>query len=230
MRNALVVASAAVAGVLGAGLVVAPVLATGDGPDGGRGDGPGFGMGFGAGPGMGPQMMRQDRDGDGFGAGPGNGCRGWGGGWRRGAGPASGDLTGAQERTLQEQAVDEKLAHDLYVALGDETGDARFEHVAWSESRHLAAVRELLDRYRLDDPTDGLGAGELPGAAQERYDAMLAEGDDSADAALEVAARFERDDIAGLRAAVRGLQAADVTWLYQHLEMQSRMHLAVFTR
>ena len=48
---------------------------------------------------------------------------------------------------------EEKLAHDVYVALVDATGDARFTRIAASESRHLAAIRVLLTRYGVNDPT-----------------------------------------------------------------------------
>lgn len=182
----------------------------------GRGRGPGAGSGWQRGPGMG-------RD-DGPGAGFRGGCRGLLGG------AAQGTLTRAQQQDLAAQAEVEKLSHDVYLAFADSVDDPRFEHIAWAETRHLAVVRTLLDRYDVTDPTAGDRVGEFDNdVARTAYASAVADGSGSLSKALDVAADLERTDIDGLEAAAQGLDAPDVERVYAHLTAASRMHLAMFS-
>lgn len=237
MRKATIVAAAVAAGLLGTGAVVTPVvLAANDNQTAQRpgprwnDDGPG---GRGMGPGMGHGQRRGVRGGAGHGMGGGTGG---GMGPGRGAGgecPADaekGTLTAEQKQRLADQAVLEKLSHDVYVVFGKDTGDPRFEHIAWSETRHLEAVRTLLDRYQVADPTKGLDEGELPRDAKDDYNKYIDAGSTSTQAALKTAQGIEQKDIAGLARAAAGLDAPDVEQVYEHLTMASEMHLAAFSR
>ena len=246
MRTRSIVATAVAAGLVGAGLVGVPAVLAADTPSpapyGARwGDGddrPG-------GPMMGGDGRRDD-------AGPqprtgqrvrlADGVRAWAGATARGrasgaarvrgllGGAAQGTLTTAQEQDLAAQAEVEKLSHDVYLAFADSTGDPRFEHVAWSETRHLAAVRTLMDRYDVTDPTAGDRVGEFDSdAVRAAYESAVAEGSGSLQDALDVAAGLERTDIDGLEAAAEGLDAPDVEQVYAHLTAASRMHLAAFS-
>jgi hypothetical protein len=249
MRKATMIAAAVAAGVFGTGAVVTPVVVAasedqgtqqpgprwgdrpgprwdGDEGPGGMGPGLGYGMGRGTGPGMsyGPR-----------GGAPGDGAYGMRGprGDLRGdclADAESGTLTDEQKQQLADQAVLEKISHDAYVAFAEDTGDPRFEHIAWSETRHLEAVRTLMDRYDVADPTKGLATGELSGDAATTYQDYLDAGSASTKAALATAREIEQKDIDGLRNAAEGLDAPDVQQLYDHLERASEMHLAVFSR
>lgn len=243
MRTKRIVATAVAAGLVGAGLVGVPAVLAADSPSpapyGARwGDGddrPGGPMmggpmmqgrsrGQGNGPGwqMGPGMGWDD------GAGQGGRGRGACGGLFGGA--ARGTLTTAQEQDLVAQAEVEKLSHDVYLAFADATGDPRFEHIAWSETRHLASVRTLMDRYDVTDPTAGDRVGEFDSdAVRAAYDSAVADGSGSLQDALDVAAGLERTDIDGLEAAAQGLDAPDVEQVYAHLTMASQMHLAAFS-
>lgn len=144
--------------------------------------------------------------------------------------PAQGTLTDTQRTELAAMAEEEKLAHDVYVALADATGDRRFTRVAVSEQRHLDAVRVLLDRYDVADPTAGKPAGTFATSeVQSAYEAFVARGKVSLDAALAVGRDIETADIADLRAAVDGLtSAADVEHVYGNLLDGSQRHLAAF--
>lgn len=163
----------------------------------------------------------------------GNGMRGQG---RNGSGvggqqnlPASGTLTADQLAELGAMAEEEKLAHDVYVALGEATGDARFTRIAASEERHLAAVRTLLDRYGQPDPTEGLAAGQFAGAdVTTLYNELVSRGRVSLDAALGVGRTIERMDIADLTQALEGLDAPDVQQVYTALRNGSQNHLRAF--
>lgn len=239
MRRALVVTTAAGA-VLVAGLAAAPALAAGrgygNGPGGagpgttwtcpvldGTGAAPGAGTGPGARRGPGGGMGPGAGMGPGTGMGPGNGT-----GYTL---PAQGTLTAAQKAGVAAMAEEEKLAHDVYVALARTSGDVRFTRVAAAETRHLALVRQLLTRYGIADPTAGRADGSFATAAvQKQYDAFVARGDDSPAAALAVGRDVEKADLDGLRAARAGVTAPDVLAVYDRLAAGSQRHLQAFSR
>jgi hypothetical protein len=144
---------------------------------------------------------------------------------------AQGTWTAEQQSTLAAMAQEEKLAHDLYVALGDRYDAAIFDRIAGSETQHLAIVRTLLDRYGLADPTAGAADGRFSDpAVQATYDRLLAEGQADLAAALRVGQAVEQTDIDDLRAAQNGLTAPDVTQAYANLLEASQRHLTAFQR
>ncbi|WP_143448656.1 DUF2202 domain-containing protein [Kineosporia sp. A_224] len=235
-RTALV--TAAVAGGAGVLLLATPVVANTTGWGGGPGTrttatntattcpmtdddtGTGYGMGNGM-----RNGMRGRADGNGYGMRNGGGMMG-----DPGANlPASGTLTDAQKSTLAGMAEEEKLAHDVYVVLAGSTGDRRFTMIAASEARHLSAVRTLLDRYDVTDPTVGKADGSFTTpAVQSLYDSLVAEGKSSLTAALTVGQKIEKLDIADLAKAGADVKAADVTTVYSRLSAASQHHLAAF--
>lgn len=233
MRKATMIAAVVAAGVLGTGAVVTPVVLAANHDQtaqrpGPRWDDDGPGSIMGPRTGYGPRHgMRGDvgyRMHGGLGMGMGRGDR-------EDCLPAArgGTLTSEQKQRLAEQAVLEKLSHDVYVVFAEKTGDPRFEHIARSETRHLGAVRTVMSRYDVQDPTKGLGEGELSGDASEAYQKYVAAGSRSAQAALDTARDIERKDIEGLRKAAASLEAPDVEQVYAHLLRASEMHLAAFS-
>jgi hypothetical protein len=143
--------------------------------------------------------------------------------------PASGTLTAAQKSTLAGMAEEEKLAHDVYVALAASTGDRRFTRIAASELQHLSAVRTLLARYGIADPTAGMAEGRFTSAGTASlYATLVAQGKVSPAAALEVGRTIERRDIADLAAAGSGVTAPDVVKVYASLSAASQRHLRAF--
>jgi hypothetical protein len=174
-------------------------------------------------------------------SGAGNGGPGWGGPMNGGAGCMRyGDnvavdptqvLTDAQRKTLADNAVEEKVAHDLYEAFAARYSTTPvFQRIASAETNHLPAVRTVLTRYQVADPTAGAAAGKFTDSAvQANYDQLLAKGNASLSAALEVGRTVENTDIAQLRTAIGGVTAPDVQRVYNHLLTASEMHLAAFT-
>ena len=244
MRRSIAIGSAVAAGVASVALVAAPSWAqaggwlgtartavtgttttdttcTGNGPQGGGGMGYGMRNGNGAAagtdstPGMGYGM----RNGNGMGAGiAGQGT------------VAQGTLTAAQKTTLASMAEEEKMAHDLYVALAAKYPDVyQFARIARAETQHLTAVRAMLDRYDVADPTAGKAAGQFASSSfQSRYDSLLA-GATTSSAALAAGVAVEKADIADLATAQSGLTTApDVLALYTHLSTASQHHLTAF--
>lgn len=217
MKTRTLLVTLGAAGVLAIGALAVPALA--DPPSNGNGSGYGSGMGAGYGPGYGPGM----------GAGPPAGLQ-----HQRGACPGvvapSGTLTQAQQTALAANAEEEKLAHDLYTELAARYDAVIFDRIAAAETAHLDAVRTLMTRYEVTDPTAGLEPGRFATAeVQATYDRLLAQGSTSQQAALEVGRTVETADIDALRAALDGLEAPDVQRVYTHLINASERHLAAFT-
>ncbi|MFJ9633957.1 DUF2202 domain-containing protein [Streptomyces sp. NPDC101175] len=140
-----------------------------------------------------------------------------------------GTLTAAQKATLASMADEEKLAHDLYTAFADRYDVRVFERIASAETQHLSAVRTLLDRYDVTDPTAGRSAGEFtdPGV-QATYGRLLKQGEVSLSGALEAGRTVEADDIAALNKALSGLTAPDTRQVYTNLLAASERHLTAF--
>ncbi|MFI6402273.1 DUF2202 domain-containing protein [Streptomyces sp. NPDC050548] len=166
------------------------------------------------------------RHGDGTGAGDGNGpCSLTGSATTA----PSGTLSAAQKTTLARMAQEEKLAHDLCTVFAARYDAHVFDRIAIAETHHLAAVRTLLDRYDVSDPTAGEAAGDFTDATvQATYDRLLKQGTASVDGALKAGLTFETDDIAALTKARSGLDAPDVEQVYTNLLAASRMHQAAF--
>jgi len=216
------------AGAVAVGALAIPALAgAGAGPFGPTPSATQSGMG----PGYGPGGM----------GGGGMGGGGMGGDWMGSGGPAGaaacpwldgvaqGTLTQAQKNTLQAMAEEEKLAGDLYQAFADRYPAVIFDRIGAAEDQHLAAVRALLTRYGLSDPTAGKAAGQFATASvQATYDRLLAQGLTGQTAALSVGQQLEQASIAALQQAASGLEAPDVVRVYQHLLAASRQHLAMF--
>ena len=171
---------------------------------------------------------------DGYGPGSGGRNTSQNGGYGPGDGGClltapSGTLTAAQRSTLQANAQEEKLAHDLYTEFAARYDDPVFDRIAASETRHLEAFRTLLARYGITDPTAGQAAASFSDpTVKATYDRLLAEGLTGEPAALGVGRTVETTDIADLRAAAEGLTAPDVQRVYQQLLNASQQHLAAF--
>lgn len=173
-----------------------------------------------------------------------NGSRGMGGrgqGTGMGTGNGSGNrgqgtitapmgtLTAAQRTELAAMAEEEKVAHDLYVALAAKyPASPQFANIAKAELQHLTAVRTVMARYGIADPTVGYAAGEFKSPAfQALYDGLLAGATDTAKA-LAAGIAVEKADIADLKAAMTGLTAPDVQQVYTNLLRGSERHLVAF--
>lgn len=143
----------------------------------------------------------------------------------------SGTLTEAQRTALAANAEEEKLAHDLYAAFADRYDLRIFDRIAASETAHLDAVRTLMTRYGITDPTANHAPGHFTTpAVQATYDQLLAEGTGSQDAALEAGRTVETADISLLRESLEDLTAPDVQRVYGNLLTASQHHLTAFDR
>lgn len=140
---------------------------------------------------------------------------------------ATGSLTVSQRTELLRLAEDEKLAHDLYTAFAQAYDLPVFENLAVAEANHLQALRTLMDRYGVTDPTAGKAAGVFASATvQAAYDQLRVQGKASRQAALEAARTVERNAIASYGDAVIGLNAPAAERAYANLQVAENRHLA----
>jgi len=122
---------------------------------------------------------------------------------------------------------EEKLAHDVYVALADMWQTRVFSNVAGAELTHTDAVKAVLDRYDLLDPALENPPGVFANAdLQNLYDELVDRGSESLVEALKVGALIEDLDIFDLRSFQT--DTPDIALLYANLEKGSRNHLRAF--
>lgn len=154
--------------------------------------------------------------------------RGHGGGMGAGMAAPS-QLSAAEAAGLQYMVEEEKLAHDVYTALGARYPDAPFTMIAQSEQRHQAAVQRQLARAGISDPTSDRAAGTFADPKlQHLYDSLIKRGTTSRTAALQVGALIERTDIGDLRSRSDATSDATIKRVYGHLERASEQHLRIF--
>ena len=144
--------------------------------------------------------------------------------------PAAGDLSDAEAASLRAMRLEEKLARDVYLTLGQTWDEPAFTNIPNAEGRHMSRVAMLLERYGLEDPVTDDAVGAFPDpAVQALYDEMTARGKTSRVAALQVGAEIEDLDIHDLQLALDGpVDNADIVMVYENLQRGSRNHLRAF--
>ena len=104
--------------------------------------------------------------------------------------PATSTLSAEEIAGLKFMREEEKLAHDVYIALYALYGnDDIFYRISLSETTHTEAILALLVKYGIPDPAAGKPAGVFEDPAlQALYDTLIAMGSASQVAALKVGA------------------------------------------
>jgi hypothetical protein len=140
-------------------------------------------------------------------------------------------LTAADAAGLTFMREEEKLARDVYTVLGDTYDVRAFDNIARSESKHMAAVKRLMDIYSIPDPV----GSDVPGvfkdpAFTQLYAALTAQGRQSLAGALQAGVTIEKMDIADLEARIAATDRADLKAVYGNLLRASQNHLRAFNR
>ena len=132
--------------------------------------------------------------------------------------------------SLMHMREEEKLARDVYLTLSKKHNSTVFSQIASAESRHMAALERLLDRYGLPDPVVDDTIGKFTKAEfTQLYNDLVAQGSKSLVDAYEVGALIEELDIADLISGVKAIEAnTDIEHIYQNLMRASRNHLRAF--
>ena len=142
---------------------------------------------------------------------------------------ASGTLTALERAELIALTGEEKLAHDVYVTLAAKFPTVtEFARIANSETMHWNAMRSLLAKYGIADPTAGYGLGEFANASRvTQYKDLVAQATDVT-SALKVGVAIENLDISDLNELLKTVTAPDVKQVLSNLLRASQMHLAAF--
>lgn len=74
-------------------------------------------------------------------------------------GYATSSISDSELRALKFVCEEEKLVHDLYVDFSARYNKLIFMNIAQSELTHANAVLQLLQRYQIADPSQGIGPG-----------------------------------------------------------------------
>ncbi len=126
---------------------------------------------------------------------------------------------------------EEKLARDVYNYLHRSFNLNTFVNIPKSEQQHMDAVKFLLDRYGINDPTEGKAIGEFVNKElQELYNTLIKKGTESAVEALKVGALIEEVDIRDLINELdESVDNLDIKFVYNNLIKGSKNHLRAFT-
>ena len=137
-------------------------------------------------------------------------------------------LTAAEAENLAYLREEEKLARDVYLYLFDAWGQWIFENIAASEQQHMDAVKNLLLKYRLDDPALDAEGYFTNDELQELYNYLIAIGGKSKLAALQVGVAIEEMDIYDLQEILSETGKPDIIQVCENLMKGSRNHLRAF--
>ncbi len=125
---------------------------------------------------------------------------------------------------------EEKVAHDVYVALYKAHNLRPFSNIAASEKRHMEAMASLLKQHGIPDNTpDAPGKFTIP-ALQSLHDTLLARGIKSPADAYAVGVLIEETDIADLDALLKSTSDVTIRSTAESLRAASVKHLAAFKR
>lgn len=138
-------------------------------------------------------------------------------------------LTADEAQSLVFMREEEKLARDVYLVLYEKWGVEEFKTIAASETRHMASVERLLDRYGLPDPV----ATDVPGEfvdneLQAAYDELVRQGLRSLEDAYQAGVTIEELDIADLQGAIDQATHRDIDRVLSSLLRGSEHHLESF--
>jgi len=139
------------------------------------------------------------------------------------------DLTATEKYWLTYMREEEKLARDVYLYLYDKWGSQIFNNISGSEQTHMDAIKTLLDRYGLPDPTANKSQGEFDNDnLQDLYYLLEDQGCVSLVEALNVGVFIEETDIDDLNAGIAATQRKDIKTVYKNLKQGSLNHLKAF--
>lgn len=140
-------------------------------------------------------------------------------------------LSEAEENGLIFMREEEKLARDVYSTLYDAWGLKIFTNIAQSEQTHTEAIRDLLTKYKINDPVvdDTVGVFTNP-ELQTLYDSLVMRGEASLEEALIVGALIEELDIRDLQSEIDMSDNQDIDLVYENLLRGSRNHLRAFMK
>jgi hypothetical protein len=154
----------------------------------------------------------------------------YGGGNGNGGGSTY-ELSQEERDGLIHMRIEEKLARDVYIVMGELWNYKVFLNIQLSEQKHMEAIKRLLVKYNVPDPLTADSVGVFPDPQfQQLYDQYFQQGSQSLNEALLVGKAIEELDIADLTFQLTFVDNPDIIRVYQNLKAASETHLAAFIR
>ena len=141
------------------------------------------------------------------------------------------ELSEEEKDGLIHMRIEEKLARDVYIVMGELWNHKVFLNIQLSEQSHMDAIKSKLDKYNVPDPltTDSVGVFPDP-IFQQLYDQFIQQGNQSLQEALLAGKTIEELDIADLTYQLSFVDNPDIIRVYQNLKSASEKHLVAFTK
>jgi len=141
------------------------------------------------------------------------------------------ELSQEEQDGLVHMRIEEKLARDVYIVMGELWNHKVFLNIQLSEQKHMEAMKRLLDKYNVPDPltTDSIGVFPDP-QFQLMYDQLIQQGNQSLTEALLVGKAIEELDIVDLENQLSFVDNPDIVKVYQNLKAASESHLVAFLK
>lgn len=137
-------------------------------------------------------------------------------------------LTEAEKSTMLFMREEEKLARDVYIVMYETWNSAVFLNISVSEQRHMDAIKNLIDKYGLEDSASSEIGVFNDQELQLLYNELITKGEQSLLDAFEVGKLIEEKDISDLQAAMAETNKVDLDTVYGNLLRGSENHLSAF--
>jgi len=142
-----------------------------------------------------------------------------------------GQLSEEERDGLIHMRLEEKVARDVYIFLGDLYNNQKFLNIKLSEQRHMDAMEKLLTKYNVEDPvTDDTPGVFSDPVFQSLYDGFILQGQISLNEAFLVGKAIEELDIIDLEYQLTFVDNPDIIKVYTSLLAASESHLAAFVK
>jgi hypothetical protein len=139
------------------------------------------------------------------------------------------ELTEQEKSDLLFLIEEEKMARDVYLFSGSLYKQNIFQNIPESEQIHIDRIKSLLEKYNLEDPTEGNAEGEFANPdIQMLYDQLTADASESLMKALIAGATIEDLDIADLISLPANTDKEDLISTYEFLLCGSKNHMRGF--
>jgi len=138
-------------------------------------------------------------------------------------------LTEQEKTDLLFLIEEEKMARDVYLFSGALYNQNIFQNIPESEQIHMDRIKSLLEKYNLEDPTEGMGQGEFTNPEiQALYNELTNSSSESLMGALIAGATIEDLDIADLLSLPANTDKEDLISAYEFLVCGSKNHMRGF--
>lgn len=142
-----------------------------------------------------------------------------------------GQLTQEEKDGLIHMRLEEKVARDVYIFLGDLYNHQTFLNIQLSEQKHMDAMKKLLTKYNVEDPVTDITPGVFSDPVfQSLYDGFILQGQISLNEAFLVGKAIEELDITDLEYQLTFVDNPDIINVYTNLLRASESHLAAFIK